>query len=321
MSPIIIYTAVFLGVAATIGAMAFIMGGDREAEVEERLSVLTSGKKTANGNVAQYKDLLTAMRSDSSGAVENFVSRYLNLRLLFEQANVTLAVPNFLLICAGLGAVGMLLPVLAGFSVVLGPLMAVSLAFLPIVWLLFRRKRRLKAFAAQLPEALELIARALRAGHSLAAGFSLVAQEMSDPIGGEFSRTFEEQNLGKPLDESLTDLTKRIPNLDLKFFATAIILQRQTGGDLAEILDKIGNLVRERFKIWGQVQALTGEGRLSGIVLLALPPALFVVVYRMNPDYLMLLFTDPLGKKMLVGGIVTQLLGALLIRKIVNIRV
>ena len=112
-----------------------------------------------------------------------------------------------------------------------------------------------------------------------------------------------------------------IPNLDLKFFATAIILQRQTGGDLAEILDKIGHLIRERFKIWGQVQALTGEGRLSGIVLLALPPVLFAVVYRMNPDYLMLLFTDDLGKKMLVGGIVSQLFGALVIRKIVNIRV
>jgi tight adherence protein B len=148
-----------------------------------------------------------------------------------------------------------------------------------------------------------------------------VANEMSAPIGGEFSRTFEEQNLGKPLEEALNDLVKRVPNLDLKFFATAIILQRQTGGDLAEILDKIGYLVRERFKIWGQVQALTGEGRLSGIVLLALPPALFVVVYKMNPDYLMLLFTDPMGKKMLIGGIVSQLLGALLIRKIVNIRV
>jgi tight adherence protein B len=197
----------------------------------------------------------------------------------------------------------------------------VFLAFIPLLWLLFRRKRRMKKFAAQLPEALELIARALRAGHSLAAGFNLVANEMSEPIGGEFSRTFEEQNLGKPLEEALNDLVKRIPNLDLKFFATAIILQRQTGGDLAEILDKIGNLIRERFKIWGQVQALTGEGRLSGIVLLALPPALFAVVYKMNPDYLMLLFTDPMGKKMLVGGIVTQLLGALLIRKIVNIRV
>ncbi|MCC7085369.1 MAG: type II secretion system F family protein, partial [Pirellulales bacterium] len=280
-----------------------------------------NSKGRGKAEAAQYKELLSSMRNDSTGVAERFVSRYLNLRLLFDQANVELAVPNFLLICAALAGVGLILPAVAGFSVALGPVMAALLGVLPIVWLLFKRKKRLKAFAAQLPEALELIARALRAGHSLAAGFNLVAQEMSDPIGGEFSRTFEEQNLGKPLDEALNGLTKRIPNLDLKFFATAIILQRQTGGDLAEILDKIGHLVRERFKIWGQVQALTGEGRLSGVVLLALPPALFAVVYRMNPDYLMLLFTDPLGKKMLVGGIVSQLLGALLIRKIVNIRV
>ncbi|MCE9547163.1 MAG: secretion protein, partial [Planctomycetia bacterium] len=107
----------------------------------------------------------------------------------------------------------------------------------------------------------------------------------------------------------------------LKFFATAVILQRQTGGDLAEILDKIGYLVRERFKIWGQVQALTGEGRLSGIVLLALPPLLFLAVYRLNADYVSVLFTDPLGKKMLLGAVVLQVLGALVIRKIVNIKV
>jgi tight adherence protein B len=322
MSPIIIYSAVFFGVAALVGAIAFFMGGAKEAEVEERLNALTSNKKArGKAEAAQYKELLSSMRNEGAGGIEKLISRYLNLRLLFEQANVALAVPNFLLICAGLGGVGLVLPSVAGFSVMLGPIMAAFLAFLPVVWLLFKRKRRLKAFAAQLPEALELIARALRAGHSLAAGFNLVAQEMSDPIAGEFSRTFEEQNLGKALDEALTDLTKRVPNLDLKFFSTAIILQRQTGGDLAEILDKIGHLVRERFKIWGQVQALTGEGRLSGIVLLALPPALFAVVYRMNPDYLMLLFTDPLGKKMLVGGIVSQLFGALMIRKIVNIRV
>src|SRR5262245_7901995 len=322
MTPIIIYSAVFLGVAAAIGALSFIMSGDRDAEVEERLSVLTGGKKSqSKGDANQYKELLAAMKSEQAGGAEKFLSKYLNLRLLFDQADVSFPIPQFLMICGGLAVGGLLLPSLAGFNVMLGPVMAVFLAFLPLMWLLFRRRRRLKAFAAQLPEALELIARALRAGHSLAAGFSLVAQEMSDPIGGEFGRTFEEQNLGKPLDESLTALTKRVPNLDLKFFATAIVLQRQTGGDLAEILDKIGNLVRERFKIWGQVQALTGEGRLSGIVLLALPPALFAVVYKMNPDYLMLLFTDPLGKKMLVGGIVTQLFGALMIRKIVNIRV
>lgn len=322
MTPIIIYSAVFLGVAATIGALSFIMSGDREAEVEERLSVLTGGKKAqTKGDAAQYKELLAVMKAEQAGGAEKFFSRYLNLRLLFDQADVNFPIPQFLMICGGLAVVGLMLPTLAGFNVMLGPVMAVFLAILPLLWLLFRRKRRMKAFAAQLPQALELIARALRAGHSLASGFNLVANEMSEPIGGEFSRTFEEQNLGKPLEEALNALVQRVPNLDLKFFATAIILQRQTGGDLAEILDKIGHLIRERFKIWGQVQALTGEGRLSGIVLLALPPALFAVVYKMNPDYLMLLFTDPMGKKMLIGGVVSQLLGALLIRKIVNIRV
>jgi tight adherence protein B len=321
MSPIVIYSAVFLGVAALVGAVSYMMRGDREAEIEERLSALTAGKKKGKADATQYKELLNAMRADSSGSLEKFISRYLNLRLLFEQANVSLSVAHFLMICGAFAAVGLALPSIGGLSVTLAPVMALFLAFLPVIWLLLRRKRRLRAFAAQLPQALELIARALRAGHSLAAGFSLVAQEMSEPIGSEFNQTFEEQNLGKPLEESLEALTQRIPNLDLKFFATAIILQRQTGGDLAEILDKIGHLIRERFQIWGQVQALTGEGRLSGIVLLALPPALFAVVYRMNPDYLMLLFTDELGKKMLVGGIVSQLFGALMIRKIVNIRV
>jgi tight adherence protein B len=144
---------------------------------------------------------------------------------------------------------------------------------------------------------------------------------MADPIGGEFSRVYEAQNLGIALEESLVEMTERVPNLDLSFFATAVILQRQTGGDLAEILDKIGNLVRERFKIWGQVKALTGEGRLSGIILLALPPALFGVMYKLNPEYCMILFSDPLGKQMLVGALIMQVLGALVIRKIVNIKV
>ena len=144
---------------------------------------------------------------------------------------------------------------------------------------------------------------------------------MSAPIGKEFNRVFEEQNLGIPLEESLQSLSLRIPNLDLKFFVTAIILQRQTGGDLAEILDKIGSLIRDRFRIWGQVQALTGEGRLSGIVLLALPLVLFIAVYQLNPKYVSLLFTDPMGKKMLCIAIFMQVVGALVIRKIVNIKV
>jgi tight adherence protein B len=313
---------VFIGVAALVIGIAFVMRGDKEQEVEDRLSVLTGGKKKKTGaDAAQYAELLASMRNDGTSTIERMISRYMNLQLLFEQADVALPVPQFLIICAVLAGVGIVMPTAAGMNVLFAPIVSLFLAILPILWLLMRRKRRLRKFAAQLPEALELIARALRAGHSLAAGMNLVAHEMSAPIAVELGRTFEEQNLGIPLEEALESLTNRVPNLDLKFFATAIVLQRQTGGDLAEILDKIGHLVRERFQIWGQVQALTGEGRLSGIVLLALPPALFAVVYRMNPDYLMLLFTDDMGKKMLVGGVIMQLLGALAIRKIVNIRV
>jgi tight adherence protein B len=324
MSPLVISIVVFVGVSALVIGIALTMRGDKEQEVEDRLSVLTGGKKKkgrAANDAAQYAELLATMRNEGSGGVERFISRYLNLRMLFEQADVALPVPQFLIICAVLAAVGLVLPTAAGMNVLFAPLVGGFLAILPIIWLLMRRKRRLKKFAAQLPEALELIARALRAGHSLAAGMNLVAHEMSAPISVELGRTFEEQNLGIPLEEALDSLTQRVPNLDLKFFATAIVLQRQTGGDLAEILDKIGHLVRERFQIWGQVQALTGEGRLSGIVLLALPPALFAVVYHMNPEYLMLLFTDDMGKKMLVIGVLMQLFGALVIRKIVNIRV
>ncbi|MEN1682068.1 MAG: type II secretion system F family protein [Planctomycetota bacterium] len=323
MTPTIILICVFAGVSVLVYALSAMAQGDRDAEVEQRLSELTGGKgkKGRGGESTSTSDLVQQGFDAGAGNFEQFVAQRLNLKLMFEQADVSLNVSQFLMICVGAAVLGFVLPGLAGIPVKFAPFVAATFVFLPFAWLSFKRKSRLKKFGAQLPEALELIARALRAGHSLAAGFNLVAQESSDPIAKEFGRTFEEQNLGMPMEEALENLVERVPNLDLKFFATAVILQRQTGGDLAEILDKIGRLIRERFKIWGQVQALTGEGRLSGIVLLALPPCLFITVYKMNPDYLMLLFTDDLGKKMLVGGIVMQLLGAVAIRKIVNIRV
>ena len=321
MTPWLIYICVFAAVVLTIVGISVVMRNDKEDEVSQRLDELTGKKKPVRGHKTSASELLTASFGNTESAFERYVAKHLNLQLMFEQADVSLTVTKFLSFVGGAAAIGFFVPAVSGLSLKFAPFLAAFFGFIPFAWLTMKRKRRLRKFAAQLPEALELIARALRAGHSLGSGFSLVAQEMSAPIGKEFSRTFEEQNLGMPIEAALENLTERVPNLDLKFFVTAIVLQRQTGGDLAEILDKIGHLIRDRFQIWGQVQALTGEGRLSGIVLLALPPALFVVVYRMNPDYLMLLFTDELGKKMLVGGIVMQLLGALLIRKIVNIRV
>jgi tight adherence protein B len=250
-----------------------------------------------------------------------FIAKFGNLHLLFEQADSPLTPSKFLMASAGIGFTGVVTAGFWGVHPGFLPAIGIGCGLLPLLYIIFKRKQRLKKFGAQLSDALELVARALRAGHSLAAGIDLVSKEMVDPIAKEFGRVFDEQNLGVTMEDALRSLTERVPNLDLKFFATAIILQRQTGGDLAEILDKIGKLVRERYQIWGQVQALTGEGRLSGVVLLALPPVLFVTVYRMNPEYVMPLFTDPLGKQMLIGGIVSQVVGALVIRKIVNIKV
>lgn len=319
MSPLIISMIVFVGVAALVGVAATIFRRDTNAEMDKRLSILTGQGGKTDGS--SETSLLAVSFEGGTGILEKFFDRFFNFSRLFEQADVTMTVPRFVAISGGCLAGGAAIGLFAGLKPIIVPVVAIAMGMIPMLWLIFRRKRRLKKFAAQLSGALELIARALRAGHSLAAGMNLVSTEMSDPISKEFCRVFEEQNLGIPLEEALESLTERVPNLDLKFFVTAIVLQRQTGGDLAEILDKIGYLIRERFKIWGQVQALTGEGRLSGIVLLALPPALFLAVYKMNPDYVMVLFTDDMGKQMLVGGAVMQLLGALVIRKIVNIRV
>jgi tight adherence protein B len=325
MSPLVVSLLVFGFVTVSVMAVALIFNGDKEADVEDRLSALTSakgrGRKGGGSESSVSGDLLNKDIEKGASAWERAIADHLNLEKMFAQADVSFTVSQFLVAVVIAGVVGFFAPTVAGLPMKFAPVVAAFFVFMPFGWLTMKRKSRLKKFAAQLPEALELVARALRAGHSLAAGLNLVAHEMSDPIAKEFRRTFEEQNLGCPMEEALDNMTERVPNLDLKFFVTAVVLQRQTGGDLAEILDKIGRLIRERFKIWGQVQALTGEGRLSGIVLLALPPVLFVAVYRMNPDYLMLLFTDDLGKKMLIGGIVMQLLGAVAIQKIINIRV
>jgi len=314
--------AVFVGVAALVAGLAMSFRNPHSSLLESRLEQYA---KTAPAWAKEPKpgSILAEPLEENSRLFENLVSRFtkLNLNLLFEQADVAMTAPRLVLISAGLAVLGGVLGLLLRWHGALIPLGMLAGGSLPMLWILWRRKQRLKQFAQQLPEAMEMLARALRSGQSLAAGFQLIASEMPPPIGKEFGQVFEEQNLGIPMEQSLREMTERVPNLDLKFFATAVILQRQTGGDLAEILDKIGRLIRERFQLWGQVQALTAEGRLSGVVLLALPILLFFAVYHLNRDYVMVLFTDPMGKKMLAGAIGMQILGAFVIKKIVNIQV
>lgn len=313
---------VFFGVAALVGGAVMLWRDKPISKIEDRLEILT-GTNTSNSKTGAAKEssILAQPLDDRPGYISSLVSRFGKLGLLLEQADTDLTILQLLLISVVVAVLGICLGAVVRIHPALLPLVGLCMGGLPFVWLLWRRKRRLKVFASQLPDALEMISRTLRAGQGLAFGFNMVSTEMPAPISKEFGRVFEEQNLGIPMDESLRDMTDRIPNLDLKFFVTALILQRQTGGDLAEILDKIGELVRDRFRIWGQVQALTGEGRLSGVVLLALPFVLFIAVYQLNPDYLMALFNDPLGTRMLIVAAIMQIVGALVIRKIVNIKV
>jgi tight adherence protein B len=305
-----------------VGGVMLLVRSKPISKIEDRLDLLTGVNTSGAKNLlAKEQSILTQPLDDRPGIVQLFLERFGNISLLFEQADTSLTVAKFAVISGVIAVMGICLGVILRIHPAIVPLVGIIMGSVPLLWLVVRRKRRLKAFGAQLPDALEMIARTLRAGQSLAFGFNMVSTEMPQPIGKEFGRVFEEQNLGISLDDSLRGLTDRIPNLDLKFFVTALILQRQTGGDLAEILDKIGELIRDRFRIWGQIQALTGEGRLSGVVLLALPFALFLTVYKLNPGYVMVLFTDPMGTKMLALAVIMQILGALVIRKIVNIKV
>ena len=319
MFTIFVLAAAFIGVACLVaGVVSMFVMSPAQSIAEDRLAMLT-GTGIAAGKKADTSVLSTPL-DDAPNILENVFARFINLRTFLQQADVSLTPSKFLIISFVIAGVGVVAIPLCRAPIYFAPLGAI-LGIFPFLFVYFKRKSRLASFAKQLPEGLELISRALRAGHSLASGFRLVADEMPKPISTEFGRCYEAQNLGQTLEVAIEEMTERVPNLDLRFFATAVVLQRQTGGDLAEILDKIGYIVRERFKIYGQIQALTGEGRLSGVVLLALPPVLAVVMLYLNPKYMMLLVTDPMGQQMLAGGIVMQVVGALVIRKIINIKV
>lgn len=249
------------------------------------------------------------------------VNRIFNLDELLLQANVPWKASTYITVCAVLGAAASSYGFFQfGLSGALVGFLLVGY-FLPTFFLKFKKKRRLKKFEKQLPEALGLMARSLKAGHSFPSSMQLVADEMPNPIGIEFFKTFKEFNYGLDMNSALMNLYKRNELQDLKFFITAIIIQRETGGNLVEILDKIASLIRERFKLINQVQAMTAEGRFSGLILLLLPPTVVLVLYFINKSYVMLLVTHPTGIKIcLVAGFM-QLLGMIAIRKIVDIKV
>jgi tight adherence protein B len=321
MSPLIISAAAFIGVTGLIAAIAVLFGGNKSGAVEDRLAVL-AGKKAPSEQISVSRELLLREGvTGLAGFMRNMFERFSNLRLLFIQADLPMKPETFLALIMGMVIAGVGIGALTRTPAPLYPVIGLGMGLLPVMWMMWKRKRRFGKFAKQMPGAMELIARALRSGHSLSSGLHVVCTEMNEPISKEFNVAYEEQNLGIPIEQTLKNLYRRIPNLDFKFFSVAVSIQRQCGGDLAEILDKISHIIRERFRIMGQVQALTGEGRISGVVLMLLPVALFFAVWRLNEEYVMTLFTDELGRKMVAVAIVLQILGAITIKKIIQIKV
>jgi tight adherence protein B len=322
MDPLLLAFVVFIGVTGLVGALSFLViarnAGGRTAE---RLDALVG--RGRGGSKDSSTDLMIKQALQEVGSaniLERLTPEFFRVSKMFEQADVKFRPSALFGVALGLGLVGGLISTFL-VNIYVAPVGGLILFSVPFVWLWVKRASRLKKFGAQLPEAMELVARALRAGHSLAAGLHVVADEMPDPIAKEFGRVYEEQNLGVSLEDALNHLCERIPNLDLRFFVTSVNIQRQTGGDLAEILDRIGHVIRERFKILGQVKALTAEGRLSGVVLIAMPIGLFLMMLHMKPDYVSLLWTDPMGIQMSIGAIVLMLIGSYAIKKIVDIKV
>lgn len=319
MTPLVISALAFLGVTALVGLVAFVLKDYNSTGAADRLDTLTGRRRKDDAGTDILKK--SAFEHDKKSFLEALTPNLPSFNKWFSQADCHIRPSTLFGVGLLLGFLGATASWLAGVPLFLAPLAGLVMFIIPCLWLLNKRRLRLKKFASQLPDALELVARALRAGHSLGAGMHVVAEEMPSPISEEFGRVYEEQNLGISVEDSLKSMCDRVPNLDLRFFVTSVLIQRQTGGDLAEILDKIGYVIRERYRILGQVKALTGEGRLSGVVLIALPFALFLFMLHVKPDYVAMLWEDELGIKMSIGGLIAQVLGALVIRKIVNIKV
>jgi tight adherence protein B len=197
----------------------------------------------------------------------------------------------------------------------------VAVVFMPLGYVAFMRSRRLHKFEEHFPEALDLLGRAVRAGHAFTTGLEMISKESPEPLAGEFRTTFEEQNFGLPLRDALLNLTERVPLVDVRFFVTALMIQKETGGNLAEILDGLARVIRDRFRIYREVRVRTAQGRLTAGILIALPIMMMLILSVLNPKYIGVLFTDPLGPIVLVTAAIMQVIGSAILWKIIHFEV
>lgn len=313
--------AVFLFAASIVVLLYLAWTESRFAErfkVKRRLLYISAGGMHGRDKLLSYRE--RALKE--VGIWERFtlkLPRSSTLDRMLLKSKLPLNVSAFILCCLGLSGIGFF----AGLKFLPQPGAAVLLGIvflsLPFLYLKLAEKKYYDKFQEQLPEALDLLSRALRSGHALSSGLDMVGKEMSEPIKAEFAAMVDEVNLGLSMDEAFQNLCSRVPSTDLRFFTIAVLVQKQTGGNVAEILDNISRLIRERIQFARQVKALTAEGRYSAGVLLALPIVMFLYMYIVRNEYIALLWTEEIGQFMIAGAVLLQIIGAFVIRKIVTI--
>jgi tight adherence protein B len=315
---LLVFVVVSCTVAGAYVAVAELRGVIAKRRMEKRLREVGSTGDESDGTVLRQEQTgaLPAMERliDKTGAGTR-------LAALIEQSGVRMSVSAFVVASLCLAALaGIVVARFVQLPVAM-PVAAAAGASLPYLFLLQRRSARIRRFEEQFPEALDLLSRALRAGHAFQTALGMVADELPDPVGPEFKKTFDQQNFGLPLKDALGELAGRIPIIDVRFFVTAVSIQRDTGGNLAEILDNLAAVVRERFKILRQVRVHTAHGRMTGYVLLALPAALGMALAFISPNHMNTLFNEALGRTMLIGAGVMQTIGYVWIRQVIKIEV
>lgn len=283
--------------------------------------------QTVAGQTVVTETTVLKEASEEEDPVTRLVRRFditEKIQTQLQQAGLTWTVGRLLMMMAGGALAGGLLG-LKFRLLVFASASAIGLALVgaavPYLYVLRMRSKRLGLFESQFPEALDFLARAMRAGHAFSVSLEMLADESPDPLGREFRQVFNEQNLGAPIEVALQNLVKRIPLLDVSFFVSAVLLQKETGGNLAEILTKLAYVIRERFKLKGQVRAASAHGRLTGIILSIMPIVLMLALMIVAPTYLPSMLRDPDGKYLILGAIMGQVLGYYFIRRIVNIKV
>jgi tight adherence protein B len=323
--------AILVFVVVTLTAFAAVSLFDqRNAQARLIRERLASVDKAATRAPSQELALLRDEMLSKIPALDSLLrrsSRISGLQTMLAQADVGIRAGNILILCMGSALIIGIVAFIATSSMppresaFIRMISIMVGGVLPYSYASYRRSKRFQRFEELFPEAIDTLARAVRAGHAFTTALELIANEISEPVASEFRKLFEEQKFGLPVRDALLNLSERMPLVDVKFFVTAVMLQRETGGNLAEILDNLSYVIRERFKIMRQVRVYTAQGRLTMLLLMALPPIIVIVMLVMNPGFIRPLFDDPIGHTLLVSGITLQTIGYFVIRRIIHIQV